>query len=223
MLVRICPGMLARICNPCPIRLSKYFPNLVFIILRAMSEKYKIRDQKKAYFLTLTVVGWIDVFTRRSHKMTVVESLQYCQKAKGLTIFGYCLMPSHLHLLVRADATYTLSDIMRDFKKYTSKAIIQQITTEPESRRDWMLDYFSRSAETQKRITGYKLWQDGNHAEEITSNKFFNEKLEYIHNNPVEELIVERPEDYFFSSARNYAGLNNFLEVVLETVKQNKY
>ena len=86
-----------------------------------------------------------------------------------------------------------------------------------------MLEYFVKSGDTHKRVTEHKLWQDGNHAEEINSNKFFNEKLEYIHNNPVEELIVERPEDYFFSSARNYAGLNNYLEVVLETVKQNKY
>jgi len=188
-----------------------------------MSEKYKIWDQRKAYFLTLTVVGWIDVFTRKSHKLTIVESLQYCQKEKGLTLLGYCLMPSHLHLIARAESTYTLSDILRDFKKYTSKAIIRQVMTEPESRRDWMLEYFSKSGDTHKRVTEHKLWQDGNHAEEINSNKFFNEKLEYIHNNPVEELIVERPEDYFFSSARNYAGLNNYLEVVLETVKQNKY
>jgi len=188
-----------------------------------MSEKYKISDQRKAYFLTMTVVGWIDVFTRKSHKMTIIESLQYCQKEKGLTIFGYCLMPSHLHLIARADGNDTLSDILRDFKKYTSKAIIRQILTDSESRRDWMLDYFRKSGENFKGITNFKFWQDGNHAEEITSNKFFIEKLEYTHNNPVEELIVERPEDYFFSSARNYAGLSNYLEVVLETVRQNRY
>ncbi len=187
-----------------------------------MSEKYKISDQRKAYFLTMTVVGWIDVFTRKSHKLTIIESLQYCQNEKGLTIFGYCLMPSHLHLLARADGHYTLSDILRDFKKYTSKAIIRQIMTDPESRRDWMLDYFRKTGENQG-VINFKFWQDGNHPEEITSNKFFNEKMEYIHSNPVKELIVERPEDYFFSSARNYAGLNNYLEVVMETVRQNKY
>jgi REP element-mobilizing transposase RayT len=188
-----------------------------------MSEKYKIWDQRKVYFLTLTVVGWIDVFTRKCHKITIIESLQYCQNEKGLTLFGYCLMPSHLHLLARADKRNTLSDILRDFKKYTSKAIIRQIMTEPESRRDWMLEYFKKAGEHQHRINNYKFWQDGNHPEEINSNKFFYEKLDYIHNNPVDELIVERPEDYFFSSARNYAGLNNYLEVVLETVKQNKF
>ena len=188
-----------------------------------MSDKYKIWDQGKAYFLTLTVVGWIDVFTRKNHKLTIINSLKHCQKEKGLVLFGYCLMPSHLHLIARAESNYTLSDILRDFKEFTSKAIIRQILNEPESRRDWMLEYFRKAGENLKGITNYKLWQDGNHAEVISSNRFFDEKLDYIHNNPVEELIVENPEDYFFSSARNYAGLNNYLEIVLESVKQQTH
>ena len=71
-----------------------------------------------------------------------------------------------------------------------------------------------------KGITNYKFWQDGNHPEEISSNIFFTEKLDYIHNNPVVDLIVEKPEDYYFSSARNYAGLNNQIEIVIESVKR---
>jgi REP element-mobilizing transposase RayT len=185
-----------------------------------MSDKYKIWDQGKAYFLTMTVVGWIDVFIRKNHKLTIIDSFQYCQKEKGLVIFGYCLMPSHLHLIVRAEKNFTLSDILRDFKKFTSKAIIRQIQTEPESRREWMLEYFRKAGETLNGKSNFRFWQEGNHAEEITSNRFFIEKLEYIHNNPVEELIVERAEDYFFSSARNYAGLVNNLEIVLESVRQ---
>jgi REP element-mobilizing transposase RayT len=168
----------------------------------------------------MTVVGWIDVFTRKNLKMTIIESLRYCQKEKGLVIFGYCLMSSHIHLIARVEGCYTLSEVLRDFKKYTSKTIIKQILSEPESRRDWMIQYFKKAGENLKGITDYKFWQDGNHAEEISSNKFFDEKLDYIHNNPVKDLIVERPEDYFFSSARNYAGLNNYLDVVLESVKQ---
>lgn len=188
-----------------------------------MSDKYKIWDQGKAYFITMTVVGWIDVFTRKNHKMTIIDSLRYCQKEKGLVLFGYCLMTSHLHLIARAEGTNSLSDILRDFKKFTSKTIIRQIMDEAESRRDWMMDYFRKAGEKKKNESGCKFWQDGNHAEIISSNKFFNEKLDYIHNNPVEELIVDRPEDYYFSSARNYAGLNSFLDIVLETVKMRIY
>jgi len=82
-----------------------------------------------------------------------------------------------------------------------------------------MLEYFRKAGENLKGKSNYKFWQDGNHPEEISSNKFFTEKLDYIHNNPVEELFVENPEDYFFSSARNYADLNNYLEIVLESEK----
>jgi putative transposase len=188
-----------------------------------MSDKYKIREQNNAYFLTLTVVGWIDVFTRKNHKLAIINSLQYCQEEKGLVIFGYCLMPSHLHMIARAEGNFTLSEILRDFKKFTSKAIIRQILDESESRREWMLQNFRQQVANTNGKQYYKFWQEGNHAEEITSNKFFNEKLDYIHNNPVEELIVEKPEDYLFSSARDYAGLDSYLEIALESVKQITY
>jgi REP element-mobilizing transposase RayT len=188
-----------------------------------MSDKYKIRDHGKAYFLTLTITGWVDVFTRKNQKLLIMKSLKYCQTEKGLVVFGYCLMSNHLHLIARADNKFTLSDILRDFKKFTSKALIQEIMEETESRRYWMLEYFRKEGEKLKGIRNYKVWQDGNHAEVIDSNKFFDEKLDYIHNNPVKELIVERPEDYVFSSARNYAGLDNYLEIVLESVKMRCY
>ena len=185
-----------------------------------MSDKYKIREKEKAYFITMTVVGWIDVFTRASHKLKIIESLKYCQKEKGLVIYGYCIMPSHMHLIVRAEGNETLPEIIRDFKKYTAKAIIKQIIAEPESRREWMLKYFEEIGKPLTRIKKYKFWQDGNQAKEIFSNNFFFEKLEYIHKNPVEEMIVEKPEDYLFSSARNYADLSNYLDVVLESSRQ---
>jgi REP element-mobilizing transposase RayT len=100
-----------------------------------MSDKYKIRDSDKAYFVTLTVVDWIDVFTRKNHKLLMIDALSYCQKNKALTIFGYCLMPGHLHMIARAEGKYTLSDVLRDLKKFSSKAIVKQIESETESRR----------------------------------------------------------------------------------------
>jgi REP element-mobilizing transposase RayT len=188
-----------------------------------MSDKYKIWDDSKAYYLTLTIVDWVDVFTRKNHKLLIIDSLKYCQAKKGLIIFAYCLMSNHLHLIARSESEFSLSDILRDFKKFTSKAIVKQIIEESESRRLWMLELFRKAGENLKGIKNYKVWQDGNHAEMIQSNKFFDEKLEYIHANPVKELIIERPEDYMFSSARNYAGLSNYIEIVLETMKMRTY
>nr|NQU92424.1 transposase [Bacteroidota bacterium] len=188
-----------------------------------MSDKYKISENDKAYFLTLTVVDWIDVFTRKNHKCTIVDSLKFCQKDKGLVIFGWCLMPSHLHLIARAEGRYNLSEILRDFKKFTAKKIINQIIDEPESRREWMISLFKNKGKNLNRIKEYKFWQDGNHAKVIYSPKFFYQKLDYIHMNPVKEMIVINPEDYLHSSARNYAELSYLLDIVLESPRQITY
>jgi REP element-mobilizing transposase RayT len=180
-----------------------------------MSTKYKAKNIEKAYFVTITSVDWVDVFTRLNHKMTIVDSLRYCQKHKGLEIYAYVLMPSHLHMMCRAKEGFELANIMRDFKKFTSKKIIQNIVEEPESRREWLLGLFSKACEHLKRGQDYKVWQDGYHAEEISTNKFIYQKLNYIHDNPVKDRVVENPEDYLFSSARNYADMESFLEIEL--------
>ncbi len=178
-----------------------------------MSTKYKATEISQAYFITITTVGWVDVFTRLPQKHLIIDALKFCQKNKGLVVFAYCLMHSHLHLFCRADGDLTLSEIMRDFKKYTSKKIIQTIQDEPESRREWLLEYFSKACEHLSRPQQYKVWQDGYHAEEIFSNHWIKEKIKYIHENPVKEKIVTEAENYYFSFARNYADLDSALDV----------
>ncbi len=182
-----------------------------------MSDKYKMHESEKPYFVTLTVVGWIDVFSRKNHKFAIINSLKFCQKNKGLEVFAWCLMPSHLHMIVRSSGEAELWEILRDFKKFTARKILNQIIEEPESRRGWMLRYFEYSGKHLKRVSKYKFWQDGNHAEIIYSPGFFYNKLNYIHKNPVNEMIVEREEDYLFSSARNYADLDSLIYVIKES------
>ncbi len=184
-----------------------------------MSDSYKIQEHDRAYFITMTVVGWIDLFTRRTYKYTIIDSLQFCQQNKGLEIYGWCLMTNHMHMICRTTTEITLSEIIRDFKKYTSKKLIEQIQIgdEPESRKKWLLSFFAHAGKSMSRIQNYKVWQDGNQAKVIYSTSFFYEKLKYIHQNPVKELIVANPEDYLFSSARNYANLDHVLDIVVES------
>lgn len=168
-----------------------------------MSEKYKFVDESGMYFVTMTTVGWVDLFTRFELKHVIVDSLRYCQKEKGLVIHAWCLMPSHLHMIVSTKQE-KLSDIMHDFKKFTSKELINTINRINESRRGWMLELFGEVADHLKRVSKYKVWQDGNHPELLYSAKFIRQKLDYIHNNPVADEIVDEPEEYRYSSARNY-------------------
>lgn len=186
-----------------------------------MSTKYKATIPGEPYFITTTIVNWIDIFTRLNQKQVIVDALAYCQKEKGLEIYAWCLMPSHLHMMCRALNEGLLSDIMRDFKKFTSKEIIKRIKTEPESRREWLLNEFSKACEGLSREQTYKVWQDGYHAELLVTNKFIYQKLNYIHNNPVADGIVFRPEDYMYSSARNYADLDSLLDVIVLPPKIN--
>lgn len=183
-----------------------------------MSEKYKFWDPTGFHYVTETVVGWIDVFTRVNYSLIVIDSLEHCIKKKGLNVHAFVIMPSHLHMIISAEVGGNLSDIMRDFKKHTSTNIVDQIKTGIESRKEWMLPLFAKAAEGKKRIKNYKFWQDGNHPIALSSPKFFEQKLNYIHQNPVKARIVNEAKDYVFSSASNYAGLGGVMEVkLLET------
>jgi len=179
--------------------------------------RLKATTENKVYFITTTIVDWIDLFTRKNQKHIITDALVYCQKNKGLEIYGWCLMPSHFHMICSASEGFLLSDIIRDFKKFTSKKIIQTIKDEPESRREWLLEKFSKAPEHLKRAQNYKVWQNGYYAEELYSHKFTAQKLNYIHQNLVVDQIVEYAEDYIFSSARNYAGRDAIIEVNLLT------
>ena len=80
-----------------------------------MSEKYKVRNPEGLYFITSTVIDWVDLFTRSIYKHIVIDALEYCIKNKGLIIHAYVIMPNHIHLIASAGEEYRLQDIMRDF------------------------------------------------------------------------------------------------------------
>jgi len=172
-----------------------------------MSRKHKFCNPDGAYFVTLTVQSWVDVFTRNAYKNILVENLAHCQKQKGLEIFAWCIMSNHAHLIVRAKdgSGFLLPDILRDLKTYTSKKIVEAIQENPqESRRVWLLPMFENG----------KFWQQGNYPIELWSSKVIYQKLDYIHENPVEEGIVFSPEQYVYSSAIDYADEKGLLEVI---------
>ena len=172
-----------------------------------MSRKYKFHNPEGLYFVTLTVRKWVDVFTRNEYKNILIENLCYCQKNRGLDIFTYCIMTNHAHLIVSAKEGYNLSDIIRDFKKFTSRTILNKIRdNSQESRREWILKEFR----TDK---GYSLWQTESRPIKLWDNKVIEQKIDYIHYNPVEEGFVFNPEDYMYSSAYDYAGGKGMLDI----------
>ena len=178
-----------------------------------MSEKYKFHNEDGIYFITPTIVNWIDLYTRQAYSELVIDSLKYCQNNKGLIIHAWCIMPSHLHLIISKSGNEQLSSIIRDFKKFTSKAFINEIGNINESRKEWLLSAFKAAGSQLKRIKNYKVWQDGNHPIELDTNKMLEQRLTYLHNNPVEQGIVYRHEDYVYSSAIDYCGGKGLLNI----------
>ena len=177
-----------------------------------MSHAYQIHKQEGAYFMTLTTVEWVDLFIREKYKQIICDSLNFCIEKKGLEIFCYVIMTSHIHLIARARNS-DLSNIMRDFKKFTSGTLINEIRLGSESRKTWLLKILEQGGEKQTNKSAHQLWQYNNHAVEVYSPKFTLSKIKYIHNNPVMEGTVEFPEQYYYCSARDYAGLKGPVHV----------
>ncbi len=180
----------------------------------AFAEGYKIRDQAALHFLTFTTVGWIDIFSRQRYRDLILESFNFCRQHKQLRIGAYVIMSNHIHAILQA-GNNNLSDIIRDFKTFTSKAITSAIKTEPESRRDWLLHMFHFYANNTNANDVFKVWTNNNHPEEIYTEDFMKTKLHYTHYNPVRAGLVLEPEHYLYSSAADYAGGKGLIEIDL--------
>jgi len=182
-----------------------------------MSFKYAGKDPNDIYFITTSIVKWVDIFTKPIYQEIIIDALNYCSKAKGLQIHAWCLMTNHLHLLASVKQEYpALPDIMRDFKKFTSKKIIEAIELNNESRKDWLLNKFEYAGKYNPKIKDYKVWQDGYHPVACFSKTFLLQKLDYIHNNPVKAGFVWEAHYYVLSSAIDYfEGRKGKADVVL--------
>ena len=145
-----------------------------------MSRKYKFRNPEAAYFVSFATCFWIDVFTRQCYFSILEQSLNFCRSVKKMCVYAYCFMPSHVHLVFRAE---------------------EEIETHPqESRQEWMLALFEQNKPRQ-------FWQHHNKPIELWSDKVVNQKIYYVHMNPVRAGFVTSPEHWKYSSAKNYNGL----------------
>jgi len=160
------------------------------------------------YFLTFTVVGWIDIFTRKELSDILIERLKIAREHHAVAIYAYVIMPSHIHLIAQKMDDKLLSEWVGDFKSITAKDIIKSINKESyESRKSW-LDYLFRFfAKFSKQNSVYMFWQKTSHPIEMYSSAIFYQKLDYIHNNPVAANIVTDLSYYYYSSSNPMSPL----------------
>ena len=177
-----------------------------------MTTGYHIDHPSHAYYLTFTVVDWVDIFTRKIYRDIIIDCFTYCRNFKGLQIWAYVIMSNHVHCILSAKNN-NLSDILRDYKRHTASTILKSIQTPQESRRDWMMKRFEFAARSNVRNNPHQFWMHDNHAEELITAKFTFQKLDYIHLNPVRAGLVDKAEDWLYSSARNYMFQPSVMEI----------
>lgn len=180
-----------------------------------MSRKYKFNDAAQLYFVSFAVVYWIDVFIRNEYRDILLDSLRHCQRHKGLDVYAWCIMTSHVHLIIGSE-TNLMSNILRDCKSYTSHSIRQCIEThETESRKEWMVWMMKRAGLKNSNNFDWQLWQQDNHPIELFSAAITKQKLDYLHLNPVVAGFVTKAEEYLYSSAVDYYGGKGLLDIRL--------
>ncbi|MEO6289396.1 MAG: transposase [Ginsengibacter sp.] len=178
-----------------------------------MSRKYKFHDQAKLYFISFATVHWIDVFIREEYNQIIIESWKHCQENKGLEIYGWCIMTSHVHMIIGSREN-KLEDIVRDMKKHTSlelRALIRNNNFE--SRKEWIIWMMERAGKKNGNNRDWQFWQQHNKPTEIKDQEMFDKTLDYIHQNPIVAGFVARAEDWKYSSARDFCGMKGLIEL----------
>jgi len=156
-----------------------------------------------AFFVTCSVVDWLPLFKSEPYRNITLDSLRYMISHKPTELNAYVLMPTHLHAILWPHRDARVGDILRDFKRFTSRTISRLAETLGETE---YLQAFRRARQSGRAqdSSQYQVWQEGFHPEAIYSVDFAKQKLEYIHNNPVRAGLVERPTEWPYSSARDY-------------------
>jgi REP element-mobilizing transposase RayT len=177
-----------------------------------MSRKYKAYSIENPFFITLTVIDWVDLFTKREYKDIICSTLNFLVDNRKVQIIGYVIMSNHIHVIIYSHE-FPLYSLIKSFKRHTHHEFLKVIDSFKESRKHWLLPKFKFAA---KGISSdYKIWQEGYHAIELYNETILEQKLEYIYQNPVRAGWVESPEEYFYSSARSDAHKYDPVKVTL--------
>lgn len=180
-----------------------------------MSRKHKFRDNDKLYFISYAIIRWIDLFIRDEYRSILLDSWKYCIANKGLEVYGWCIMTSHVHMIIGSGKT-PMRDIVRDMKRHTSEKLRLAIRSHTgESRKEWMVAMMEAEGRNNSNNISFQLWQQHNHPVELLDHRMAWQKLNYIHDNPVKAGFVDKAGEYVYSSARDYfTGKSRFIDLV---------
>lgn len=178
-----------------------------------MSRRYKFHDNDKLYFISFAVINRIDFFIRDEYKQELIKSWQHCMEHKGLQIYGWGIMTSHVHMIIGTNEK-KLDEIVGEMKSYTSTRFKILISEHPqESRKEWIIWMIRRAGIRNSNNTDWQFWQQHNKPIEIKDQEMFDKVLQYVHDNPVAAGFVDKAEDWKYSSARDFCGVKGLINL----------
>jgi REP element-mobilizing transposase RayT len=182
-----------------------------------MSTKYRFTDRQAVYFNTSTVVGWADVFTRDVYREILLDSIRFCQRNQGLIVHAWVLMTNHLHLICSFEGKQEPALVLKNMKSFTAIKLIDAIVNNPkESRREYLLNLFEAAGKKSCSNFRFKFWEHENHPVMLAGDGMFDQRLNYLHWNPVTAGFVTEPWHWRYSSAIDYmAQRKGQLELVM--------
>ena len=163
--------------------------------------RYRIYEADHPNFLTCTIVDWLPVFTRPDAVQIVFDSWNHLRSHNDFQLYGYVVLENHLHLVAAAP---DLSSVMKSFKMYTAHKILDLLK---QNGAEVLLRQLQTTKLRHKTKSEYQVWEEGSMPKEIVCDEMMDQKLEYIHGNPVKRGYVDETIHWRYSSARNYAGI----------------
>jgi putative transposase len=163
-----------------------------------MRSRYRVLQKEQPHFVTGTIVGWRPVFTTAVRCDIVVQALEYCRAHKSLKVYAWVILDNHFHAILSAP---DLSQVLADLKRHTARRLVEQL------ERDgcaWLLYQLERLRLRYKSESKHQIWQEGSHPQALVSDAMMEQKLEYLHNNPVKRGWVASPEHWRYSSAHGW-------------------
>lgn len=172
-------------------------------------DRYIIHQTEYPYFVTCNIINGLPLFAYPHLTQIILEALVYLQQENKAILTAYVIMENHLHMIVQSDQA---PSVLGSLKSYAARSIIESIKFHHQFH--W-LKLLQLSKRKYKRDQQYQVWESGLHPKQLMSDQSLIQKMEYIHQNPVRQGYGDRPEDWRYSSARNYLGLENLIPVTL--------
>ena len=177
--------------------------------MKMAKSRYRIYETEYPYFITSSVVEGYPIFSFPEAAEIILDALTFLQDERDTSLYAYVIMENHIHMIVQSDE---LKSHMKAFKSWTARAIID---TFQETGRYLQLRKLQKTKNPTHYDSVHQLWKEGFYPKQILGDKMMIQKIEYIHNNPVNRGYIDKPEDWKYSSARNYLDMKALIPISL--------